>query len=184
MKKIEYMFILIASYLFMIQFIGCSENSGLCKDDELSNLKQNYTSSELRIDGYYYGEPYSDNEVRILFFYRNGVFFDSNSEPLENAKNGTITIDIQNSFAKQVKALWGNFMILGSTIQVERWRAVSVGCFKTLYEKGEIKNDTTFVITQREYRNNGKVEKTETTNITFYFRQLPQKPDSTNNFIK
>lgn len=170
--------------LFFSFMFGCTEKFGLCKDDELSIPRENYSGSQLKVAGYYFGEPYSDNKVRIYYLYRNGVFFNLNPEPIENAKNGTIRVNIQNSNAKEVKWTWGTFKISGNTIEIERWKANSNGCETTIYEKGEIKNDSTFEIKQREYRDNGKVEKLENPNSIFYFRPLSQKPDSTNKYVQ
>lgn len=165
---------------------NCNKNKP-CKDDELSVPKSYFKGNELRIDGYYFGDV-NRNTIKpfanIYYFYFNGVFFTSDASDLNEAEAGTIKVDVENSFGKQIKGLWGVFKINGDVIEIERWRSRNNGCETTIYEQGNIINDTTFIIMKREYRENGTISKIESPNSTFYFRPLPQKPDSTNNFIK
>ena len=163
-------------------FLQCKKNI-LCKDDNLSLQKTTYTGDQLKIDGYFYGEPNSKNNVRIYYLYSNGVFFDDGIESLEDSQNGTIKVDVSNNLGKQTKGQWGTFSINGNSIEIERWQSNINGCETTIYEKGNIINDTSFVITRREFRERGKSIKTEDPNSTFYFKALPQKPDSTNVFV-
>jgi len=164
-------------------FSSC-EKSGLCKDDDLNFARRDYTGNQLRVDGYYFGDPSTDNNVNIYYFYRDGVFLDKGIEPLEDAETFNFTVDVSNEFGETIKGAWGVFQIDGSTIEIERWQSSSNGCETTLYELGEILNDSTFVITLREFRENGKVNRTEEANSEFYFRVLVQKPDSMNSFIQ
>ena len=172
--------------IFLSLLTNCKKNIH-CNDDELTLERMNYTGNQLNIDGYYYGDADSNNSMpfaNIYYLYRNGVFFTSEASDLDKAEAGTITVDFENFFGKTVKGAWGVFQINGNNIEIERWRSRTNGCEITIYERGDILNDSTFVINKREYRNNGKAEKVETPNSIFYFRSLTEKPDSTNNYIK
>lgn len=172
--------------LVMVLFSNCGKN-GLCKDDELTLQRDEYSGNQLRIDGYYYGDVDRNSSkpfANIYYLYRNGIFFTSEAADLTQAEAGTIDVDVENTFGKQIKAAWGVFQVNGNTIEIEHWRSRSDGCETTIYERGGILNDTTFVIMVREHRTSGKVKLTETPNSTFHFRPLDAKPDSINNFIK
>ncbi len=177
--------ILVLLMLFSIM-TNC-EKDKLCNDDELSLQRNDYNGDQLRIDGYYFGDINRNSSMpfaNIYFMYKNGVFFSQGAADLDAAEAGTIDIDVENSFGKQSKGLWGIFKINGDTIEIERWRSTINGCEAILYERADILNDTTFIVRTREYYNNGKIEKEEKPNSTFYFRPLEVKPDSTNNFIE
>jgi len=172
-------------FLIVILFSNCEKND-LCKDDELSIARTNHTDS-LKIDGYYFGDVNSNSSMpfaNIYYLYTNGLFFTSEASDLDKAKAGTITVDVENNVGKQIKGLWGLFRVSNNTIEIERWRSRPNGCETIIYERGEILNDTTFVIRVREHRTNGEVKLTEIPNSTFSFRPLAEKPDSTNNFVK
>jgi hypothetical protein len=157
-----------------------------CTDDDLSFRKTEYTKTELRIDGYYVEHMLDSSEkyTTLKFFYQSGVvlgFLDYNNEA---NNSGNIDVEQINNSLKS-KAAWGQFRVVNNNIiEIEQWTPSYFGCYNTVYEKGEIKNDTTFVITCREYRDKGKTEKVETQNSTFYFHPLDIKPDSTNNFVR
>ena len=159
----------------------------LCNDDELILQKIDYNGNQIKIGGYYYGDVNKHSSMpyaNIYYLYKNGVFFTSEAADLAAAEEGTINVDNENLFGKKIKGVWGVFQIHDSRIEIERWRSRSNGCESTLFEQGDIINDTTFIIVKREYRENGKVSRTEIPNSTFYFRALQSKPDSTNTFIK
>lgn len=172
---------LIAVFLF-----SSCEKSGLCEDDELSLTRVNFTGNQLRIDGYYYGNQTENSTpplVDIYYLYRNGVFYTSDAAELAKAEAGTIYVDIENEFGKKIKGAWGVFQINGTLIEIERWQSRMSGCETTIYERGNILNDTTFVLTRREARENGKAVVVKDINDIFKFQPLPEKPDSSNSFI-
>ena len=171
--------------MFLLVFVNCKKDK-LCKDDELSLQRIDYVGTQLRIDGYYYEDLSESPEQKytsVLFLYQDGIYLGSSGYDINAAILGEMNIEQINSALKS-KAAWGIFQINGNIIEIEHWTPSMQGCFNTLYEKGEIKSDTTFIITKREYRENGSASKTETPNSTFYFRPLDAKPDSTNTFIK
>lgn len=165
---------------------GCRKDDDRC-DDNLTIPRGDYTGIQLRIDGYYFYDNQSNSAgsfANIYYLYRNGVFFTSGVDGLDKASSGVIEVDVENSFGKRVKSIWGVFQINGSVIEIEHWQASINGCESTVYMRGHISSDTAFVITHREYRRKGKSVKTEAPNSEFRFRPLAQKPDSTNTFVK
>lgn len=170
----------------MVFLNSCEVASSLCSDDELTISRIDYSGSQLKIDGYYFGDANPNSSkpfANIYYLYRNGVFFTTGASDLDKAETGTITVDVNNEFGKRIKGLWGVFRINGSTIEIERWQS-SPTCATTVYERGDILNDTTFIITQREYRSKGKVVGSENPKSTFHFRSLTQKPDSVNTYVR
>lgn len=175
-----------AVFLVALAFCGC-ERIGLCKDDELSFGRVDYTGNQLRVNGYYFGDVIKDDKMplaNIYYLYKNGVFLSRLVQDLDKAQLGTISIDTSNSFAKRVKSAWGVFRVNGKIIEFERWEPSMNSCEKTVYERGEVVSDTSFVLKRREFRTNGKVGHTENLDSIFSFRSTLQKPDSTNQFIK
>ncbi len=173
-------------FLMAVFLFSSCEKFGLCEDDELSLERVDYTGNQLRIDGYYFGDvnPNSTKPfANIYYFYENGVFFTSEAANLDQAESGTIVVDIENTFGKKIKGAWGVFQINGSLIEIERWQSRMSGCETSLYERGNILNDSTFVLTRREARENGKAVVVKDINSIFKFRPLPEKPDSSNSFI-
>lgn len=180
------MYNIIALPLMAVFLLSGCEKSGLCEDDELSLERIDYYGSQMRIDGYYFGDVNPNSTMpfaNIYYFYENGVFFTSEAADLDQAESGAIVVDVENTFGKKIKAAWGVFQVNGSQIKIEHWRSRTNGCETTIYESGNILNDTTFVLIHREHRTNGKVQKVEDINSVFKFRPLPEKPDSSNSFI-
>ena len=139
--------------LISVFFINCGKNI-LCKDDNLSLPKISFAGNQLKIDGYFYGDI-DPKFANIYYLYRNGVFYTSEASDLSDAENGTIKVDVSNNLGKQIKGQWGVFTINGNNIEIERWQSNINGCETTIYEKGNIINDTSFVITRREFRERG-----------------------------
>lgn len=169
-----------------VLLLASCEKNGSCQDDELSLSRIDYSGSQIKLDGYYFGNI-TENSVppyaEIYFLYRNGVMFTTGASLLEEAEAGTITVTVENAFGKANKRPWGVFQVHDTNIQIDRWQGNVNGCEETIYELGNILNDSTFVITRREYRDNGDATKVETINDTFSFRTVPEKPDSCNPFI-
>lgn len=167
-----------------ILFGTSCEKTKTCKDDNLLVVRENYLSRKIKINGYYFGDLNASRNVKIYYLYSNGFFFDGGVEVLENAKDGNIFVDVPNVFPRTVKGAWGVFRVFDNFLEIERWQSSVNGCESTVYERGDILSDTLFIIRKREFRRNGKVVAIEEPNSLFYFRPLPQKPDSTNSFIQ
>jgi hypothetical protein len=178
------MVIYLSIFYASICLFTCCNKTNTCEDDKLSISMQSFFGNQLKINGYYIEDKHFSNELTTLkFYFNNGIILGFTDYNNETNRSGNINVNRINSSLKS-KAAWGAFKIIGNIIEAEQWEPSASGCFKILYEKGEIKSDTTFVITHREYRDNNKVVKVENPNSTFYFRPLSQKPDSLNNFIK
>ena len=162
----------------------CSACSLFCKDDELSFGRIDHDMTKLKVhSGYYYGDSTTSNgKIRVnhLCLYQNGIYYDLAGKEIDElfAKD-LLLIDpyIQDS--------WGLFKLEGSSITIESWTQLSVGCLTTFVEKGVVFNDSTFVITLREKYRNGRASSPAQEVYKIYrFRASKNKPDSTNNFIK
>jgi hypothetical protein len=177
--------------IFIFPIIAClllssCKKGGLCEDDELNLQRIDYNGSQLRLDGYYFGEIDEESApplANIYYLYHNGIFYTSDADDLEQAESGNISVDVDNVFGQKIKGAWGVFQIDGSTIEIDRWQSRINGCETTIYEKGTILNDTTFVLSRREFRDDGEATTVRDINATFKFVPLPQKPDSSNQFI-
>jgi hypothetical protein len=164
-----------------IQLVSCGK---LCKDMKLSSERTDYLGTELRTSGYFYSDHSNSGSARLCYLYNNGVYLDCSSVDLKDAENGTIAAHIIDSPPKDTKRAWGTFRISGTKIEIEGWQP-TLGCSKTMLQKGEIINDSTFVITRIEYmKKNGKVDRVDTTSTVFHFHAADRKPDSTTNFVK
>lgn len=175
--------------LFLVLFLSLVMPScrklNLCEDDQLAISKSEYNGTQLRIDGFYYKDVSNNSEssyTTITLLYQDGIYTGSDGYTTDDVTSGYMNIEKMNS-AVSSKAAWGVFQIIANSIEIENWRKVSVGCLRTLYEKGVITSDTSYVITHREYRNDGNVERVEKINDIYYFRPLLMKPDSINEYI-
>jgi hypothetical protein len=169
--------------LVLLPLSSCEKN-GFCEDDELSLSRTEYNGSDLQIDGYYYEqtsneEPFSD----IYYFYRNGVLLGGGVAAAADVNDDEYIPPVNLNLIRNTKAVWGVFKLNGNLVEIERWQSRINGCETTIYERGNILNDTTFVINRREFRSDGEVRRTDDLNAFFKFRPLTEKPDSTNSFI-
>jgi hypothetical protein len=152
-----------------------------CGKGELDTLQLNkvdYTSNELRVDGYYY-TTYTNNSKQLfnaICLYRNGLFLDlTNPSKLENL--GDLDSFIRGRYAaysgsSRPEPCWGLFQVEPSKIKIERYLYVSNGNYPTSIFEGTIKNDTTFDMTLF-----GRAS-------TWYFRGFRPKPDSAGVVLK
>jgi hypothetical protein len=151
---------------------------------ELSMAKTPYTGDELRIDGYYYSNQTTADDINLAVFYRDGVcihmFARIESQDtisfIENEilLNGPLMFSLWNTPTDI-----GVFKINTEYIELESW--VAGRDITTFSFYGEILNDTTFLVTKWTNNDSGK---SHSENLTYRFRQFSQKPDSTNTFIK
>jgi hypothetical protein len=152
---------------------------GPCRN-HFEMARQNFTGNQLRTDGYYYGEPIANlSQVGLYYLYRNGILL-LDAETLSNVINGNVSSPILSG---NIKTVWGVFAINGSSIEMETWIPSINGCEAVKLERGEILNDTTFVITRLERRGDGRLD-SEDVRLIYRFRRLAPKPDSTNSFIQ
>jgi hypothetical protein len=150
---------------------------------ELSMSKIPYAGDELRIDGYYYSNLTSANDIGIAVFYRDGVCIN-----VFTSIEGQDTIDfIENDILLNESLMYsfmntpshiGVFQINTESIEFETWEAGRD--IITFSNFGEILNDTTFLITKQVNNDSGK---SYSEKMTYRFRQFSPKPDSINSFI-
>ena len=160
--------------------------SASCKKElhKLSMAKTPYTGNELKMDGYYYSNPYPGNVIGIAVLYRNGVCVHMRTEIKSQDTTGFIKNEILLNNGLMSR-LWstptdiGVFQINNRSVKLESW--VAGRDITTFSHFGEIVNDTTFLITNW---NNNDTGKSYQVNQVYRFKQFSQKPDSTNNFIK
>jgi hypothetical protein len=151
---------------------------------KLSMAKTPYTGNELRIDGYYYSNLTSADDIGVAVFYRDGVCINTwvkpvNSDTLSYIENEILINDAFINKIKSIPTHIGVFQINTKSIEFETWE---VGRdIITFSNYGEILNDTTFLITKQVNNDSGK---SYSKKLTYRFRQFSPKPDSTNTFIK
>jgi hypothetical protein len=182
MHKITIVILLISA----ICLTSCKE-IGLCRDTEFTMQRTNHAKDDLRIDGYYFrdlSDEGTKERAEIYYLYSNGVLLGGWSVDYALAEEGNIEVDIDNEFQKKTKWRWGIFNVKDDHIQIERWKPNQSGCVTTIFEQGELLNDTTFVITQRDHISRKRTYRSEYPTHTYYFRALSAKPDSTNRFIQ
>ena len=168
-------------YLFMaVMLLGSCEK----ELHELSMAKTPYIGDELRIDGYYYSDLTTANDIGIAVFYRNGVCLHLFERPESQDTLSFIENDLLLNKALMSR-LWrtptniGVFKIDTESIEFETWEAGRD--ITTFSHFGEILNDTTFMLIKWINNDSGK---SYSENLTYRFKQFSAKPDSTNNFIK
>jgi len=159
-----------------------------CDDgEELHPLKMNripYEGNELRTDGYYYSEAFSENDIKILVLYRNGVCL---FEVTDFKGQDTLGY-IENNFLlnPRIAHYWtrpsdiGVFQINNKSLTIEVWDP-GYDNIGTYTYNSEILNDTTFRVTKQTNNQSGN---SYPYIRTFRFKQFSPKPDSTNRFIK
>ncbi len=162
--------------IITVMFFSNSCRKCIFPDEELTLSKEPYTGHQLRIDGYYYSE--FGSVYRIYFLYYDGVILSADflTESLVEQEQSSI----YESFKSTKKINWGVFNIDNDIIQVEKWYPSSGGGMPVSIHKGEILNDTTFIMTISIHSKTGKQREL---NETYHFKAFSPKPDSTNSFI-
>ncbi len=180
-KSLHIMEIKLFSIVAIILFIFVS-----CEKDlqELSLAKTPYTGDELRIDGYYYSNITSLNDLGIAIFYRDGfcihVFTDIEcQDTLSFIENEILLNESLISNFINTPSNIGVFKINSEAIEFETWE--DGRDIITFSNYGEILNDTTFLITKQVNNDSGK---SYSEKMTYYFKQFSPKPDSTSIYIK
>jgi hypothetical protein len=152
----------------------------------LETPRTNFIGNALKLSGYYYGNPDGDIPpfVDVCFFYQNGVFFFL-AAPLEEAQSGNLGRHLPANLANEGPYGLGVFRVEGRNLIIERWELNPPNtCNWTRLERGEVLNDTTFVIRQQEIRTGRRQPEFREVNQRFVFRRYAPKPDSINSFIQ
>ena len=182
-KSIIYLFDLVFATIFILGFSSCRFIEKIILDDKLSIEKQSFSGKQLKTNGYYYFEK-NNRFFSNYFLYNDGtlLYGDGSFTNDEFLEHELMFMDKTwiNS-VKNCKFYWGLYKIEGKFIEFERWYPSSGGPLHTYIKKGEIINDTTFIIT-KSMRSEGSEQQIE--NDIYHFRKFSPKPDSTNVFIK
>lgn len=155
-----------------------------CTGPQLTIDKQNYTSDQLRIDGYYY-EKIDGKYYSLYFFYEDGTIIhagDGYTEQELTEQEKEMTTEEWINAVKTYGTSYGRFIVDDDSIAFERWYPSSGGFSPVYLSSGKILNDTTFVITQSI--NSGRPNGWRDKNETYHFREFSPKPDSTNPYTQ
>jgi hypothetical protein len=150
-----------------------------CKDDKIEIVKETYSGTDLRLDGYYFNVVGDGRD--ILIFYRNGVMLSSINFSKDLTFEGIekeLTSDKFIVLLKKDKIFWSNFRISNKAIKYETWEPTLSKDY-LFTNSGIIMNDTTFVMSKLITSKNKELIR----NDTFRFKYLFEKPDSTNRFL-
>ncbi len=169
MKRLFYSISLIG---FIIFISNSCKLLGSCEDEKFSTSRTLYTGSQLKINGYYYGDTIitegRTTEVRATYFFQNGIVAFGGGELQKLSLSQSLLADTES--LKKVKILWGIFRIEGTKLIIERWLPRQFDCLDAIQDEAQILNDSTYLLKR--------------TNKIYRFRASSVKPDSTNNFIK
>lgn len=170
---------------FMIFLILSCRKSKLCEDPELSIKKSEITSNQLKLNGYFFGNP-QDYNGRILYeiivLYKNGVLFRGGVSEFENLNETVNDIFLNGNKMKKAKYEWGVFLLDQRKITTEFW--IPDQCSYPIEKRiGEIQNDTTIIFRIKTFKTRSKIEMS-IIDETFQFRHFKNKPDSINEFVE
>ena len=148
--------------------------------------QEEYSGSELRLDGYYRSELIlgeTGDRVAVTVFYQDGTcIYILTSTSLtkhdieERLLRNTAMIERLQSTPTSI----GVYQIERDDLVFETWSAGSVA-ITTFTTSCNIVNDTTFVLNNET--NNWLNQPTSLSDITFHFIAFPSKPDSTSIFL-
>jgi len=173
LKKITYLLVIICLLFASCEFL-------LGKDDELFIKRENYNGYALKLDGYYY-RYLSDYAIYTFFLNRNGTLSTAGSFEIDKGykyEKWFLDSDFKEKVAK-MKISWGVFKISGEEIILEKWYSKE-GPKPAFISKGQILNDTTFILTKL-IKKKGGAEKS--INEVYHFKKFKHKLDSVSKFI-
>lgn len=150
---------------------------------QLSMSRVPYTGNELKINGYYYSNLTSSNDIGLAMFYRNGVCMFmytriESQDTLSYIENEILLNDELMSECWSTPNHIGVFRINAGLIEFETWEAGRD--IITFSSSGVILSDTSFLLTEQVNNESGS---SSSLNLKFRYNEFSPKPDSTNNFI-
>ena len=153
--------------------------------DDLILGRSEFSSEKMMLNGYYFSDIDNNGNIAVAIFYRNGVLFHLFFGP---ASAFTLAkIENEFLFSKEFmhelvknEPYQGVFRLDNANLEFEYWDFGYKG-ITTYTNKGQIINDSTFII--KEVINNGTQE-VSAANLTYHFKPLHPKPDSSTIFIK
>ena len=139
----------------------------------------NNDSASLRLDGIYLHED-SFHIVDMFFLYSDGTILSRGSIPKSRLEQKILQLESSaDDKYKNVKFLWGRYIIVGEVIKFEKW-APSDKPYRAYVKEGKVLNDSTFVI-NTSY--NAKGNNLRNVNEIYRFRKTISKPDSSNKWV-
>lgn len=169
--------------LGMMALSSC-EKLGFCRDQGLQFGRMDYTSTQLRIDGYYYSPTDTDENGLILndliVFYRNGVVKYPGQASV-GTEEDYLRLTSGLAEMKETKLSWGTFYMQNEEVSFCKWKGSPCG-YQATQRTGEILNDTTFVVKDIEIKGKYGVGKLKREQY-YHFRHMHPKPDSLNTII-
>ena len=133
----------------------------------------------LKFDGYYSDSIALNSDtgnkkeigVKPVFFYANGSAFSTN--------NYAAASQIENMVkAKELAGSWGNYLITGDTIQLEKFQLIENN-YELILLKGILSSEKIHWIFRKEH-----TEVFKPIDYSIYFKPFSAKPDSTQNFTR
>ena len=170
----------------LIVFTACKKND-VCSDVMLDLTRQEVEADNLRLDGFYYGNPFrtfeGESKYNLVVLYANGIVINPGaaSEGQLESQIELISANI-NTISTSSKSTYGVFQIHGSEILLEKWRPGQCGHYVDFYE-GHIVSDTVFTFNKLTTRTKNQVVSEEVAH-TYVFHEYSTKPDSSNNYIE
>lgn len=171
--------------LIALVFEACVKDS-ICYDVPLNLSRHDTDSVQLKLNGFYYGNPFQtfegDTKYNLVVLYTNGIFMS-----LGAASEGQLESQIElisaniNAISSFSKSTYGVFQIHGTEILLEKWRPGQCGHYVDFYE-GHIVSDTVFTVNKLTTRTKNQVISEEIAH-TYVFHAYSPKPDSSNTFI-
>jgi hypothetical protein len=150
------------------------------------NLSNNIGfKNQLKLNGFYYTSINPKTKaVQKFFLYENGVVL--NMKAFDSVDLLDLEKQIQgfNKYHTKQKnnyLSWGVFELKSNKISLTKWYPSSGGPLLVYVKRGEILNDSTFVI---KWYETTKGKKIKDLNDVYHFHKYSPKPDSTNNLIK
>jgi hypothetical protein len=136
-------------------------------------------STSLRLDGIYLHEDSLDI-VDLFFLYQDGTILSRGSIQKDRLESKLAQLEVSTDDKyKSMKFLWGRYIIDGEIIKFEKL-AASDKAYRAFVKKGQILNDSTFVILQSY---NAKGKGLRNINERYRFRKTNSKPDSINRWV-
>jgi hypothetical protein len=143
--------------------------------------KTPYAGNELRIDGYYYSNPYNENSICVAVLYRDGFCIHTRITPDQDTLNHIENQILLNvaliDKLKNAPSHIGVFRIMYPDIVIEAWEYRNT----TFSHYGEIVNDTTFIVRKQI---NNRTNDVYTQKLIYKFKQFSPKPDSANRYVR
>lgn len=169
-------------FLCLLLLNGCKL---IGEGDELSLERMPFEGSELKLNGYFIEEFNQDSLRQVLFLFKNGVVFNAGwfrHPDIDDIQEQLVRGNPEKT--QEVKHEWGIFLVNSDSIIIETWDSMNYGIKYAFKSKGQILNDSTFLLLSSiRSRDEGKEDPTPQYQ-KFHFKKFLFKPDSLTSFIR